>query len=100
MFEDIYNAIKATLYERVSSPFISSFILSWCVFNYKILFILFSNMETRYKFYEIEVLQLQPQSLLWVDLPFYPYTFYIRLLRRPFTRWPFHLLRLVSLMFG
>ncbi|MEL4295862.1 hypothetical protein [Shewanella xiamenensis] len=75
MFEDISNAIKATLYERVSSPFISSFILSWCVFNYKILFILFSNMDTRYKFYEIEVLQLQPQKILGFDFSFYPYVF-------------------------
>lgn len=75
MFEDISNAIKATLYERVSSPFISSFILSWCIFNYKILFILFSNMEVRYKFYEIEVLQQQPQVLMGIDLPIYPFTF-------------------------
>ncbi|NMD53860.1 hypothetical protein HG547_19855 [Shewanella sp. DNRA4] len=75
MFEDISNAIKATLYERVSSPFISSFVLSWCVFNYKILFILFSNMDTRYKFYEIEVLQLQPQKILGFDFSFYPYVF-------------------------
>ncbi|MFB2682296.1 hypothetical protein [Shewanella mangrovisoli] len=83
MFEDISYALKATLYERVSSPFISSFALSWCVFNYKILFILFSDMEVRYKFYEIELLQIQPKNLITIpvfDWQFYPCTFFYPLL--------------------
>lgn len=83
MFEDISDTLKATLYERVSSPFISSFILSWCVFNYKILFILFSDMEVRYKFYEIELLQMQPQNLITMPVvgwQFYPCTFLYPLL--------------------
>ncbi|WP_088210721.1 hypothetical protein [Shewanella sp. Shew256] len=74
MFEDISSALKATLYERMSSPFISSFIISWCFFNYKIIFILFSGMETRYKFYEIELIQSQAQNL--IDYPFFDGSFY------------------------
>lgn len=83
MFEDISSALKATLYERMSSPFISSFIISWCFFNYKIIFILFSGMETRYKFYEIELIQSQTQNLIdypFLDGSFYPNIFFYPML--------------------
>lgn len=49
MIKDLATSIKATLYERISSPLAGSFIVSWILWNYKILIILFSSYEALYK---------------------------------------------------
>lgn len=46
MIEDLTTTIKAQLYERVSSPLLSSFVISWCAWNYKFLLIVFSGMSS------------------------------------------------------
>ncbi|WP_133180544.1 hypothetical protein [Shewanella decolorationis] len=56
MLEQISNSIKATLYDRVSSPLSSSFIISWCLWNYKILIVLFSSMKPYEKYNAIDIL--------------------------------------------
>lgn len=56
MFEQFSNTIKATLYDRVSSPLSSSFLVSWCLWNYKILIVLFSSMKPYDKYNEIDIL--------------------------------------------
>ncbi|MFV0597022.1 hypothetical protein [Shewanella sp.] len=56
MFEQFTNSIKATLYDRVSSPLSSSFIISWCLWNYKILIVLFSSMKPYEKYNTIDIL--------------------------------------------
>jgi len=55
MFQSLTTSLKATLYERTSSPIFSSFIISWLVCNYKIVILFFSSLEPRYKIYEIEL---------------------------------------------
>lgn len=56
MFEQFTNSIKATLYDRVSSPLSSSFFVSWYLWNYKILIVLFSSMKPYEKYNEIDIL--------------------------------------------
>lgn len=40
---DIINTVKATLYERISNPLISTFIVSWLIWNYKFILVFFSS---------------------------------------------------------
>lgn len=44
MLDDITTTIKAQLYERATSPLLGSFIISWCVINYKVILIIFSSL--------------------------------------------------------
>lgn len=46
MFEEITKSLKATLYDRVSSPFLFSFFFAWAVWNYDFLLIFFSSMPS------------------------------------------------------
>lgn len=41
--EDIIKDLKAHIGERVSSPLLGSFIISWCIWNYKFLIIILSS---------------------------------------------------------
>ncbi|SEO79581.1 hypothetical protein [Pseudomonas sp. NFACC39-1] len=59
MIEDFTTTIKAQLYERVSSPLLSSFIISWCGWNYKFLLILISSLHT-------------PEKIIYIDLNIFP----------------------------
>jgi hypothetical protein len=46
-FSDVITSMKATLYERISNPLLSSFLISWFIWNYKfVLVFLSSSMET------------------------------------------------------
>lgn len=47
---EISSSIKTALYERIRSPFIGTFILSWCLINYRIIFVLFSSGNYKDKF--------------------------------------------------
>jgi len=42
MVDEIVKSAKAQLSERIASPLIGSFAISWCIWNYKFLVILFS----------------------------------------------------------
>ncbi|MCS6128885.1 hypothetical protein G3485_17345 [Shewanella baltica] len=55
MFQALTTSMKATLYERTSSPIFSSFIISWLICNFRIVILFFSSLEPRYKIYEIEL---------------------------------------------
>lgn len=72
MFEEFTTAVKAQLYERVSSPLLSSFVVSWCCWNYKLILILVSSMSALEKIVYID-LNLFPDaaSVVWrgVALP-------------------------------
>lgn len=50
MIQDMSQSIKATLYERVSSPLFGAVVVSWSLWNYKFLMVLFSNLEITKKF--------------------------------------------------
>jgi hypothetical protein len=54
--EDIIKSIKAYLYDRSVSPLFGAFILSWCVWNYKFLLVIFSTQEVASKFELIDAL--------------------------------------------
>ena len=55
MIDDAFKSIKAYLYERNSSPLLGSFVTSWLIWNYKILFLLFSDLKYNEKVAEIEM---------------------------------------------
>lgn len=50
MIEDISKTIKSQLYERISSPLLSSFVISWILWNYKFALILISDESISQKF--------------------------------------------------
>lgn len=54
MLDDITTTIKAQLYERVTSPLLGSFLISWCLINYKLILILFSSLPAPEKITYIE----------------------------------------------
>ncbi len=43
MIPDLYKDIKIQLYERATSPLLGSFVISWCLWNYKLLLVMFST---------------------------------------------------------
>lgn len=53
--EDILKSIKATLYERVSNPFLLSFFIAWCVHNYRVIMIVLSNESLNVKLVNIDL---------------------------------------------
>lgn len=43
MLDDIFQATRQSLLERLASPLLGSFVLAWCMWNWKFLVILFSS---------------------------------------------------------
>ena len=74
--EDIIKSIKAGLYERVTSPLIGTFIISWCLWNYKFIVILLvsSDIEKKLGFLKS---YMHPYNLWYWD---YLYIFFPPLL--------------------
>lgn len=56
MFEDLQKEIKSQLYDRVRSPLTGGFIVSWCFWNWRIIFTLFSELEYSAKIAELNFL--------------------------------------------
>lgn len=50
MFEDYFQSVKATLYDRVSSPLWGAFSISWIAWNHRMLIVLFSPLSPDEKF--------------------------------------------------
>jgi hypothetical protein len=50
MVDDLIKSLKAQLYERASSPLLSVFVLSWLLWNYRFVSILFSTIPVIEKF--------------------------------------------------
>lgn len=44
------KTIKAQLYERATSPLISVFMISWCIWNYRLIMVVFSDSSVMEKF--------------------------------------------------
>jgi len=61
MFDEIISSTRTTLAERLSSPLMGSFVISWCLWNYKFLVILFSAASVTKTFELID-------SLVFPDL--------------------------------
>ncbi|KFF70876.1 hypothetical protein [Pectobacterium brasiliense] len=54
MFEDLIKTVKAQLYDRITSPLLGCFLISWFIWNYKFIFTLFSDMKIIEKFKYID----------------------------------------------
>lgn len=54
MLDDIIQATRQTLLERIASPLLGSFALAWCVWNWKFLVILFSTATVSQTFALVE----------------------------------------------
>lgn len=54
MFDELAKTVKAQLYERVSSPLLGAFTISWVVWNYRFVLLLLSSMPIADKFFYID----------------------------------------------
>lgn len=54
MLDDLAKTVKAQLYERVSSPLIGAFTLSWLAWNYRFVLVILSSMSVQEKFAYID----------------------------------------------
>lgn len=66
MLDDLTKTIKAQLYDRATSPLSGAFIVSWVVWNYKVIVILVSSMPAMQKLTYIDA-HLFPtyEEVLW-----------------------------------
>lgn len=75
MLDDITKSIKATLYERATSPLFGSFALSWIAWNYQLLFTLFGEGDYDTKFSYIELFLYPDWKCYLLENGFvYPFT--------------------------
>lgn len=61
MLDDVTKSINAQLYDRISSPLFSSFLISWAGWNYKFILIILSGSPAKEKFQLIDL--IFPDSL-------------------------------------
>lgn len=54
MLSDLAKTVKAQLYERVSSPLLGAFAISWAAWNYRFVLVLVSSMPVAEKFAYID----------------------------------------------
>lgn len=54
MLDDLAKTVKAQLYERVSSPLLGAFTISWVAWNYRFLLVLISSIPVADKFAYID----------------------------------------------
>jgi hypothetical protein len=50
MFDDVIKTVKSQLYDRATSPLSGAFILSWCVWNWRLISLLISDTTVTQKF--------------------------------------------------
>lgn len=72
MLDEVTKTIKAQLYERVSSPLISSFAISWAGWNYKFLLIAFSSLAIPERLALIEKVAFPTSHSIWLNGLAYP----------------------------
>lgn len=69
--EDAIKSIKAHLYDRVASPLSGSLIISWVLWNYKFLFILFSSEHVSIRFALIKDIYYQETAINLYSMQFH-----------------------------
>lgn len=87
--EEVLNSFKAKMYDFTYSPFISSFVISWVIINYKFIMILISDKDVVLKLHLIKLSSFSPLHFYlypvlvalfyvfaypWISLWFYKYT--------------------------
>lgn len=66
MWGELSKSVKAVLYDRISSPLLGTFAVSWVLWNHRFITVLLSNMEPIEKFKVVDtVLYSTWDSLLW-----------------------------------
>jgi hypothetical protein len=68
--EEAIKSIKAYLYDRSVSPLFGSLIISWCVWNYKIILTVFSgeNLESKFKIIE-NLYDISSKNIFFITVP-------------------------------
>lgn len=95
MFKDLLDSLKAQLYERAVSPLLGSFVLSWLLWNYKLVLVVLSEESVLEKFRIIdEVLYYDWKQTFCITLGFPLITaiFYIFIYPYP-AKWVFKFTR-------
>jgi hypothetical protein len=64
MFLDFMKQLRVLLYERISSPLLSTFVVSWLVWNYQIVLAIFAGTDLEKKIYILNAL-LNFESSPW-----------------------------------
>ena len=65
MIDELWKSIKATLYDRASSPLLGAFAVSWFVWNYRMVVVVFADLEPTAKFDLINH-ALYPTAAMWI----------------------------------
>lgn len=71
MFDDIKKSISAILYERTTSPLFGTFIISWLVFNWKIVYLTLFISEDKIEVNKIDYITTNYNNewnLIWYPL--------------------------------
>jgi hypothetical protein len=68
MFDEFKKSIKASLYERASSPIIGAFISAWLIFNWKLCFVVVFANDTVYE--RLAYIEKSPYIGLWPNIYF------------------------------
>lgn len=80
MLNELWDSTKSNLTDRLSSPLIGSFLVSWCLWNWKFLVILFSDANISQTFNMIESISfpdLKSIFIFGVACPLITSLFYI-----------------------
>jgi len=56
---ELLKSIRAALYDRITSPLLSTFTIAWLAWNHRLIFVLFSSMKTHEKFIYIDTMLYQ-----------------------------------------
>lgn len=72
MFEEIIKSSRTSLSERLASPLMGSFVISWCIWNYKFLVILFSLASVTKTFELIDSVAFPDTSTLLLRGAIFP----------------------------
>nr|AEK77419.1 hypothetical protein [Stutzerimonas stutzeri] len=72
MFEQIFGSIRSQIDERLSNPLAGSFLISWCLWNYKFFVILFSSESVVKTFELIEIIVFPDVKVMLLKGLLYP----------------------------
>ncbi len=72
MFEQIFGSVRSQIDERLSNPLAGSFLISWCIWNYKFFAILFSAENITKTFDLIDKIAFPDTQSLFLNGLLYP----------------------------
>lgn len=71
MIDEFKKSVNSVLYERVSSPLFGAFIFSWCIYNWKIIYLTLFVSESKLTENKIDYITnnfFELKNLLWLPL--------------------------------